>query len=98
MSTNPYEVVGAPTSYQAPSISQFFQNGQQKQGQKQDQQQNTSLMSALQKFLNSPGGPVASLPPGSAIPGAVGPTSVGGAPLMQSGAAPMINPQGMGFY
>jgi hypothetical protein len=95
MSGNPYVVVDQP-NYQAPDITKFFNQQPQQQGQQQ-QQGNTSLMSALQKFLNGH-----ALPAGSAVPGAAGPTSVGGAngpaPLMASGGSPMINSQGLGLY
>jgi hypothetical protein len=96
MSDNPYVVVGAP-SYQAPQMdfSKFMQQPQQKQ---QGQQAKT-LVNGLQQFLNGPNGPLA---PGSAVPGAQGPTSVGGdtgpAPLMQASAAPTFNAQGLGLY
>lgn len=93
-SPNPYMVVGEP-NYQTPDASKFF--NQQPQQQQQGQQKNTSLMDALQQFLNGP-----ALAQGSAVPGAAGPTSVGGRsgpmPLMASGGAPSMNPQGLGLY
>jgi hypothetical protein len=98
MADNPYVVVGAP-SYQAPQMdfSKFMQQPQQKQQGQQSGGQ--TFMNGLKQFLNSPNGPLAS---GSAVPGAQGPTSVGGdtgpAPLMQSAGMPMMNQQGLGLY
>lgn len=93
MAGNPYEVVGAP-SYQAPDVSKFFQGGQQ-QGQ-----QHTSLISALQKFLNGSG----DQPPGQPLqlPSATAPgVGQSGSPYAGPVAPmnmPMINSQGLGLY
>jgi hypothetical protein len=94
MAGNPYVVVGEP-NYQAPQVdfSKFMRPQQpQKQGKS-----NPGLLGGLAQFLSGP-----ALAPGSAVPGAQGPTSVGGAygptPLMQASAAPMFNAQGLGLY
>jgi hypothetical protein len=97
MAGNPYVVVDAP-SYQAPQVdfSKFMRPQQPQQPQKQGKS-NPGLLGGLTQFLSGP-----ALVPGSAVPGAWGPTSVGGVygptPLMQASVAPMFNTQGLGLY
>lgn len=50
--------------------------------------------SAVAAPVPAPPGPPEALPPGSAVPGAVGPTSVGGTPLVPPGTGPLPPPVG----
>lgn len=101
-----YNAVPAP-NYAAPIVNLFGNQGQkqpQQQGQQQGQpgnqgqqigqQAGNTLASALRRFM-TPGQPQ----PGSAVPGASGPTSVGGAngptPLVQPGQSPSWNLAGL---
>lgn len=94
MTDNPYIVVGSP-NYAAPIVD-LFGNKPTQQGQGQ---QGQTFTQALQQFLNGANGQQM-LAPGSAIPGAVGPTSVGGSdgpmPLMASGGSPTMDPTMIG--
>lgn len=92
MTDNPYVVIGSP-NYAAPIVDLFGSGASQnQQGQ---QKKGMTFTDALQQFLNGGNGQQM-LAPGSAIPGAVGPTSVGGVPLMASGGSPAMNPTMIG--
>jgi hypothetical protein len=79
MADVPYQTVGEP-NYAAPIVNLFGKQGQQ------GAQTGNAFASALRRFL-TPQGAVA---PGSAVPGASGPTSVGG----PNGPTPLVQPQG----
>src|SRR5260370_3978165 len=86
MADIPYQTVGQP-NYAAPIVNLFGKQGQQGQGQQGAAQgAGNTLATALRRFL-TPQGAVA---PGSAVPGAIGPSSAGG----PNGPQPLVQPQG----
>jgi len=91
MADNPYTVVGSPTNYAAPLVNLFGgnqqqqqqgQQGQQKQPQSQTQQMGQNMGQGFARLLQR----------------FLTPQQPGQPTQLQTGPAPMINSQGMGFY